>query len=389
MIRNILVLSLLLVISLKITAQGIEFFEGTWDQVLQKAKAENKPIFVDAYAKWCGPCKAMSKTVFPDQEVGKFFNKNFISVKYDMEEDMGRAFGKVFPVSAYPTLFFIDQDGKLLKRIVGARKADQLIQEGKMVLLANDRSKNFEADYAAGKRDYDFMLQYVKALASSGKSATKVANEYLASNPKISKEQRLRFLFEASTDADSKIFEEMVSQKNEILKMYSTEEFDERVIKSCENTVSKALEFETESLLNEAIGKASNASNNKLVTVFEYQSKVKYFGALKYKDKFNEALKNHIKKTNKKDIAALKSIVEDANNYFPADPLISKTIADVTKTIYNNDKSLENLFLYCNTLSKAGDLKKAVKEAENAKKEAAKKGEPTNMYDKMIEVIKG
>lgn len=389
MIKNILVLSVILMTSLSITAQGIEFFEGTWEQVLEKAKTEDKPIFVDAYAKWCGPCKAMSKTVFPDESVGKFFNKNFISVKYDMEEDMGRAFGKVFPVSAYPTLFFIDQDGKLLKRIVGARKADQLIQEGEMVLKANDRSKNFEADYAAGKRDYDFMLQYVKALANSGKSATKVANEYLSSNPEISKEQRLGFIFEASTDADSKIFEEMVAQKNEILKMYSTEEFDKKVIKSCENTVSKAVEFETESLLNEAIGKASNASNSKLVTVFEYQSRVRYFGSLKNKDKFNEALKNYIKKTDNKDIAALKSIVEDANKYFPADPLISKTIADVTKNIYTNDKSFENLFLYCSTLSKAGDLKKAVKEAENAKKEAAKKGEPTNMYDKMIEVIGG
>ena len=388
MIRIILLFAFV-TFSIQMDAQGIEFFEGSWEKVLEKAKAEDKPIFVDAYAKWCGPCKAMAKTVFPDEALGEFFNKSFISVKYDMEEDLGRAFGKKFPVSAYPTLFFIDQDGNLLKRMVGAKKADQLIQEGETVLKANDRSKTFEADYAAGKRDYDFMLQYIKALANADKSTTKIANEYLASNPKISKEQRLKFIFEAATEADSKVFEEAMTQKSELLKMYSAADFDKKVIKACTNTLSKAIEFETESLLNEAVSKSSNVTDNKLSARFEYQAKVKYYGSLKDKVKFNEALKNYIKKTDKKDMDALKAIVADATKYYPADMEVSKSIVDVTKSIYNNDKSFENLFLYCNTLSKAGDLKKAVKEAESAKKEAVKKGESAIQYDKMIEVIGG
>ena len=57
---------------------GIQFFTGTWDEALEKAKEENKLIFLDAYASWCGPCKRMSKSVFTDEKVGEFFNANFI-----------------------------------------------------------------------------------------------------------------------------------------------------------------------------------------------------------------------------------------------------------------------------------------------------------------------
>jgi len=46
---------------LGLTAQrGVEFDRDlTWQQVKLKAKAENKYIFMDCYATWCGPCKKM------------------------------------------------------------------------------------------------------------------------------------------------------------------------------------------------------------------------------------------------------------------------------------------------------------------------------------------
>ncbi|MEO8861358.1 MAG: thioredoxin family protein, partial [Ginsengibacter sp.] len=37
--------------------EGLNFFEGTWKEAVQKARDENKPIFLDIYATWCGPCK--------------------------------------------------------------------------------------------------------------------------------------------------------------------------------------------------------------------------------------------------------------------------------------------------------------------------------------------
>lgn len=48
-----------LLLSLHVSAQteknyGIQFYHGTWKEACDKAKAENKLIFVDFYTKWCG-----------------------------------------------------------------------------------------------------------------------------------------------------------------------------------------------------------------------------------------------------------------------------------------------------------------------------------------------
>ena len=76
---------LVLFLATSVQAGGIDFFHGTWEEALEKAKKEDKLIFVDAYTTWCGPCKRMSKQVFPQDAVGEFYNKNFVSMKIDME----------------------------------------------------------------------------------------------------------------------------------------------------------------------------------------------------------------------------------------------------------------------------------------------------------------
>jgi len=64
----------------KIYKKGINFFKGTYTEALAKAKEENKPVFLDVYAGWCGPCKKLKKTTFKDETVGEYFNKNFICI---------------------------------------------------------------------------------------------------------------------------------------------------------------------------------------------------------------------------------------------------------------------------------------------------------------------
>lgn len=112
---------------------GIQFTEGAWRDMLKKAKAENKIIFLDAYASWCGPCKMLQKYVFTDKAVGDFYNSKFINVKMDMEKGEGPALSQVYPLEAYPTLMYIDGNGKLLKKFIGAPKAHALIALGKSV----------------------------------------------------------------------------------------------------------------------------------------------------------------------------------------------------------------------------------------------------------------
>ncbi len=114
--------------------EGIQFVELPWAEVLKKAQKEKKPIFFDAYASWCGPCKAMQKRVFTQPAVAEYFNKNFINYKQDMEIGEGPMLASKYPLEAYPTLFFIDAKGKVIRTEVGGRNADDLIALGKAVV---------------------------------------------------------------------------------------------------------------------------------------------------------------------------------------------------------------------------------------------------------------
>ncbi|MFN4256425.1 MAG: thioredoxin family protein, partial [Saprospiraceae bacterium] len=87
--KRLLFPTLLFCLPTLLAAQGMNFEHGTWAEVLAKAKAENKPIFMDAYTVWCGPCKMMSNQTFPDAKVAELFNARFVNVKVDMEKGEG------------------------------------------------------------------------------------------------------------------------------------------------------------------------------------------------------------------------------------------------------------------------------------------------------------
>tara|TARA_B100000508_G_scaffold140609_1_gene142351 strand:- start:44638 stop:45063 length:426 start_codon:yes stop_codon:yes gene_type:complete len=109
--------------------EGVNFQDLTLKQALKKAEKEGKYVFLDAYAVWCGPCKWMEANTFRDKEVGKKFNKSFISVKIDMEKGEGPAIAQKYRVRAYPTMFVLNSKGEVQKRILGAKKEKALLTE--------------------------------------------------------------------------------------------------------------------------------------------------------------------------------------------------------------------------------------------------------------------
>ena len=115
-------------------SKEIIFLEDAWDEALRQAAAQNKYIFVDAYASWCGPCKMLKNTTFKDKKAAEFYNKNFINVAIDMEKGQGPQLAAQWRMEAYPTLIIFNPKGKPVLGTVGYIKADQLIKFGEAAL---------------------------------------------------------------------------------------------------------------------------------------------------------------------------------------------------------------------------------------------------------------
>ena len=124
--------------------KGIQVFKGTFAQALAKAKAEGKPLFVDFYAVWCGPCKKMEKQIFPQSEVGEYFNKHFVALQLDAEKPENVDVAKTYKVEAFPTLGIFDGEGKALSINVGYMNAQELMA---MAKTAVGEVKGFEQLY--------------------------------------------------------------------------------------------------------------------------------------------------------------------------------------------------------------------------------------------------
>lgn len=107
---------------------GIKFDKTSMSKAMAEAKASGKLIFIDVYTTWCGPCKQMARTTFQADEVGKVFNEKFINLKLDAENDVdGREVAKTYHVTGYPTLLFINGEGRLVKKLVGIQSEEKLL----------------------------------------------------------------------------------------------------------------------------------------------------------------------------------------------------------------------------------------------------------------------
>lgn len=163
-------------------SQGIEFQHVSFKEVLEKAKAENKMVFMDCYTTWCGPCKALAKNVFPQKEVGEYYNANFVNLKMDMEKGEGPDLLKKYDVKGFPTLLFIDADGNVLYKRVGGGSAKDLITDAKKATDPTERIDYVKKKYEEGDRSEEIVMKYIALLAKNKlkEELKKVGMEYLS-----------------------------------------------------------------------------------------------------------------------------------------------------------------------------------------------------------------
>lgn len=178
---------------------GVQFQSEDWQAVLSKAKAENKYIFVDTYASWCGPCKKMDRETYPNDTVGRFVNQKFVAVKLQMDtsaHDDGRVKDRYadahfimshYRISEFPTYLFFNPDGKLVYRDLGYQTATQFIQTCQNAMAPENVGFYQElANYKNGKKVsvplYE-LANYAQRLKDN-KLAKQIAEDYVNTTPR-------------------------------------------------------------------------------------------------------------------------------------------------------------------------------------------------------------
>lgn len=386
MIRSLSVAIVMTLVMPALTAQGIDFFHGSWEEALNAAEKENKIIFVDCYTTWCGPCKRMARDVFPNKEVGDFYNEHFINVKMDMEKGEGPAFGKKYPVGAYPTLYYIKPDGEVITAQRGARAAKDFLELGKSVLKRVDFSADFKTAYEEGNRDPELILNYVKALNQSNKSSLKIVNDFLRDEPGLDDSVTMAIILEGAKEVDSKPYSLLIDNKKQFEDTFGETLVRETIVAACRQTSRKAVEFEYYALVEQAVDQMKQHAPDEYKT-FQFTAPMHYHSEMSDWNAYYPIAEDYVKKKIRKDADQLMELSNNVLEYFKYEPaavaFAGTLLEDAAK--YGDDWSCE--YELAKYHYENGDRRSAKKAALKALKQAKDKGVQTAPIENLLEAI--
>lgn len=194
--KKLLVLMLVIIPWVSTFAQT-NFRQISFEDAISAAKSENKLVFIDFYTDWCGPCRTMSKQIFPQKAVGDYLNSKFVCIKLNAEKE-GLTLAKRFNIKAYPTFLILNTKQEVQFDLKGSMDAEAFINKVNSYLDPEFAPQKMEQRYNAGERTPSLVNQYALYLMEQNKEKDgyKVINSYFDS---LSETQKLKpensFLF--------------------------------------------------------------------------------------------------------------------------------------------------------------------------------------------------
>lgn len=99
---------------------ALEFTDANFDEQVLKS---DKPVIVDFWAEWCGPCRMVGPIV---QEIGEEYEGKVVVGKVDVDNNPGTA--AKFGIRNIPTILFF-KGGEIVDKQVGAVPKQVLVKK--------------------------------------------------------------------------------------------------------------------------------------------------------------------------------------------------------------------------------------------------------------------
>lgn len=120
---------IVLISAFKPTATIVQFEANSWENSKSRAMNEGKLYFVDFDASYCATCRNMDESTYMDERLANYISKNVVALRVDVQDFDGVMWSQQYEVEALPTMLVFNEQGQLVKRLVGYKSASDLIEE--------------------------------------------------------------------------------------------------------------------------------------------------------------------------------------------------------------------------------------------------------------------
>lgn len=377
--------------TLLFSQDGINFQQITFKEILAKAKAEKKLIFIDAFAVWCGPCKLMEKNIFPLPSVKEYYNANFINARFDMEKGEGRELALKYGIRSYPTFLFLNGDGEVVMKNYGYMSEKDFLTIAKEANNPKFATFSNKELFEKGEKDPEFLLNMMRLYAESDYDLAKKVSERffeVKKNDPLTKDElgMLLYFLKSPNDANYKIF---VNKKAEIISLMSEDiykQFDAniKISKILENSLDQKTGIINDEYFYKnatpLIGKAEAETALNRMKVMFYPSVSNYEG---YEKAALEYYKNSDNFDTEELIKAAWIFSEHISN-----PMALRKAEEWAEKSVMKSENAENTYILAKLYSKSGNKENAKMYAEIAKNLATTQGKDATMATKLLESLK-
>jgi outer membrane protein OmpA-like peptidoglycan-associated protein/thioredoxin-related protein len=160
--------------------QGIKFEQPVWKKVLEKAKKENKNIFVDCHTESCGWCRWIEKHTYVNDTVGRYYNSHFICVSFDVNVGDGIDVGKKYGIGPVPTLLYLNSNGEILIKYGGALNVKEFIKLGKDAFVPEKQYSYYTELYKRDSTNGNTTFEYFNMLNNARELTPSHLDKYFA-----------------------------------------------------------------------------------------------------------------------------------------------------------------------------------------------------------------
>ena len=378
------------IISFNAIAQtNFQFEENDYQSILQKSKAEQKPIFLMLYASWCPHCNKMKNEALKDLSVTNLLSKNYICVWKDTDSEEGKLLKAKFNITSLPTFIFLDSNENEVYRLKGEFKTAAFISEIQNSLNPKQQLPYLENIFLADPSNAQKWLNYMEVLkkGSDRINLSEKANTYLKTQTEtqLVSETNWRIISNCVTDISSREFQYVLQHKA----AFETISSPLRVERKITNIVSELLEPFTETLdtinyykQRKIAQTVHTQKTDSLIFTYDLTLAERSLNWGLYQRSTLEGVEKYVWNSDNK----LKEIGQVYLKNITDNKALKKAIEWGKRAIELNNSADGNLLL-AGLYLKINDKKSGIKFAQNAKKFATQMGWSTKEADDLLKQL--